>query len=283
MEEHAAEGPKACQKRFAKMFSHKSAEIYKRTGTQRWKSFLTYLQLPVWLTVIETIRRMCGTSGGLLGMIQDSLNKSFSENTQVGDTQSISEPGRLESVFETNDWKMPPPELVKVPGDIDEASVIPTEPSLATEGALWFPDLLVPDPHLILPFILSATIFANISYQERTAKKGGLTPGVFQRRLGNAFKIVVLAVGPLTLAVPSAIHVYWISSSAFALANNILLNRYSPTVQPRKPRESERGDEETSIVWESEARQIQPILQRRQQKKGQTAPSNHKKSPQLKP
>ncbi|KAL9027428.1 MAG: hypothetical protein Q9196_004047 [Gyalolechia fulgens] len=215
---------------------------------------------------------MCGTPGGLIGMIQDGLNKSLSENSQVDDKKSISEPARLQSVFETNDWKMPPSEAVKVREDIVEAPAVPIEPSLATEGALWFPDLLVPDPHLILPFILSATMFANISYQERTAKKTGLTPGAFQRRLGNAFKIVVLAVGPLTLAVPSAIHVYWISSSAFALASNIVLNWYSPTVQPRKPKRAERGEEQTSIVWESEARQIRSILEQRQRNKSQTSP-----------
>lgn len=264
-EEHAAKGPKACQKLFVKQFSQKSAEIYKMTGTQRWKSFLPYLQLPVWLTVIETIRRMCGTSGGLLGMIQESLDKSSPQNTPVDDSQSLSKSSQVETASEIDDWKMVQSNDSKLPEDIFEASVVPVEPTLSTEGALWFPDLLIPDPHLILPFILSATMFANIAYQERIARKGSLTPSAFQRRLGNSFKIVILAVGPLTLAVPSAIHIYWISSSAFALANSVLMNWYSPILQPRKPQKSDRDEGATQIVWENEARQIQSIIQRRQQ------------------
>ncbi|KAL8938165.1 MAG: hypothetical protein Q9216_004042 [Gyalolechia sp. 2 TL-2023] len=280
MEKHAAAGPRACQKLFAKEFSHKSAEIYKRTGTQRWKSFLPYLQLPVWLTVIETIRRMCGTTGGLLGIIQDSLNKSLSNITPVDNTENTSEPGPLESVVDN--LQSAPSEVMTGPGDRFEISVVPIEPSLATGGALWFPDLLISDPHLILPFILSATMFTSISYQEHTAKKRGLTPGAFQRRLGNALKIVALAVGPLTLAVPSAIHVYWISSSTLTLGNNFLLNWYSSTAQSQRPKKSERGDQESSIMWESEARQIQSILERRQQKKGHTDLPSQMKSPQPK-
>ncbi|KAI4184216.1 MAG: hypothetical protein L6R41_004898 [Letrouitia leprolyta] len=224
---------------------------------------------------------MCGTRGGLLGMLQDGLKKSVSDETVADDPNSVSESSQWETIFETSNSEMAPPSVEKVLADISEVSAVPIEPSLSTEGALWFPDLLVPDPHLILPFILSATMFANITYQERIAKKGSLTLGTFQRRLGNSFKIVVLAVGPLTLAVPSAIHVYWISSSAFALANNILLNWSSPIVQPRKPKQSDRDESETPIVWGNEARQIQSIIQRRQQYEGRKLPMDHKKSSQL--
>jgi len=36
------------------------------------------------------------------------------------------------------------------------------EQALATEGALWFGDLLVADPYLVLPMGFSFLLFANI-------------------------------------------------------------------------------------------------------------------------
>ena len=39
---------------------------------------------------------------------------------------------------------------------------VPLEDSLSTGGALWFSDLLAPDPFFILPTILSSAMFASI-------------------------------------------------------------------------------------------------------------------------
>ena len=40
-----------------------------------------------------------------------------------------------------------------------DTSVVPVEHSLATEGAMWFHNLLLPDPNLILPFVLFGVLF----------------------------------------------------------------------------------------------------------------------------
>lgn len=270
MREHAAKGPVACQRLVSTRLMRKSAEIYKRTGTQRWKSFLSYLQIPVWLVAIETIRRMCGAREGLLGVIRNWFYGSQSGDTPPNEQESPSESASSEQISEADDTQTLLPRSIDVLEGTVEGPLIPLDPTLATEGALWFPNLLDPDPHLMLSFILSGSLLANIFYHELKAKKRNWKPGAIQRGFGNGLKTVALAIGPLTLSFPSAIHIYLISSSVFGLANTILLNQLLPipaTSQPRKPEISELGKEQTFIKWESEARQIRKIRRRRQQGK----------------
>jgi len=103
------------------------------------------------------------------------------------------------------------------------AQVLPVEESFATEGMLWFPDLMLSDPNLILPFILSGTIYLNIS---RGSGKNIVLP--WQRGLDRALKLVALAIGPLTLNIPSGMLLYWIASSSFAYAQATILEKAIP-------------------------------------------------------
>ncbi|KAI4180306.1 MAG: hypothetical protein LQ346_007026 [Caloplaca aetnensis] len=266
MKEHAAEGPIKCQKLVRKKLLKKCTEIYRQTGTQRWKSFLGYLQIPVWLTVIETIRRMCGSREGLLGMIQSRFFGSNQEVTVPNEREDKAETALSEPISTIEDLQMSSTEGIDNFEGIGENLLIPLESSLGTEGALWFHNLLLPDPHLTLSFLLSGSLFANILYQERRAKKRGWKPSATQRGLGNFFKIAAFAVGPLTLSFPSAIHLYLISSSVFGLANSVLLNRYLPletTSQPPNPESSELGQKVTPNAWESQSKQVHKIRKRR--------------------
>lgn len=118
-------------------------------------------------------------------------------------------------------------------GSSDSATAGTKELSFATEGALWFPDLLVPDPMLLLPFMLSATMLGNLYH----TTGNNLTAG--RRRMVNALKFMALCIGPITLQFPSAILVYWISSSSFAMMQAAVLERLMPVkppVVPCKPR-----------------------------------------------
>ncbi|KAL8930195.1 MAG: hypothetical protein Q9208_000812 [Pyrenodesmia sp. 3 TL-2023] len=266
MKDHAAEGPIKCQKLVRKKLLQKSAEIYRRTGTQRWKSFLGYLQIPVWLTFIETIRRMCGSREGLLGMIQRRFFGSNQEATVPNENENMAEAALSEPISSTDDLELSSSDGLDILESIGKDPLIPLESSLATEGALWFHNLLLPDPHLALSFILSGSLLANIYYQERRAKKRGWEPSATQRGFGNLFKIGALAVGPLTLSFPSAIHLYLISSSVFGLANTVLLNHYLPlttTSQPQTMKASELEQQETAIKAAEQAKQVREILKRR--------------------
>lgn len=144
---------------------------------------------------------MCGTEAGLLGLLVKSFSKSGQRIT---------------------------------PEDLDQV-LVPIEQSFAMEGALWFPNLLLPDPISVLPFVLSGSLLANIFYHMRQAKSSN----IWQRMINNTLITMAFAIGPLTLQVPSAMLIYWISSSSIALGHSIALNWYiprPPQILPCKPR-----------------------------------------------
>lgn len=199
-EKYAALGPIECNKLSKTEIAIKVAEIHERHGTQVWKGLVPYLQIPVFLIIIETLRKMCGTHAGLLGLLARSST-------------------------------VPDDKVESITSDQIEHVSIPVEQSFTIEGALWFPNLLVPDPMFVLPFILSGSLLANIFYHSRQAKSSN----IWQRRINNTFKIMALAIGPLTLQVPSAMLVYWISSSAFALGHSMFLHKLIPRRSPVSP------------------------------------------------
>lgn len=198
---YAASGPIVTQKALSRALSQKSKEIDSRMGTQRWKEYLQLVQLPIFLVVIETIRKMSGVHDGLLGLISKAtLSANPGDETH----------GHDELIRDTS---------------------VPVVQSLAEEGAFWFPNLLVPDPFSALPFILSGTLLINIYLQKRQAHN----LGKWGRRYSNAITAICFMVGPLTLQLPAAMHVYWLSTSTFAIGQNLLLQKYMHRVPPVKP------------------------------------------------
>ncbi|KAI9851103.1 MAG: hypothetical protein M1824_002835 [Vezdaea acicularis] len=197
-------GPVECEKRLKLEVYRKKRELYKRAGCAAWKSWLPLTQLPVFLFVVEGVRRLCGTHDGLLGL----LTKRFT----VDSTAALDEtqPALLET--------------------LESIEPSPIDPTLATEGILWFPNLLHPDPLLLLPFLLSSLMFGTIHHSARSSRRTleNRAPSKYQRRLTNTLKIVALAIGPLTLQLPAAMLLYWISSAAWALVQNLLLERFWP-------------------------------------------------------
>ncbi|KAI4104112.1 MAG: hypothetical protein LQ339_003965 [Xanthoria mediterranea] len=272
--EKEKKGPKEAHRLLSKMVMKKSNEIYARTGTQRWKAFIPYLQFPIWLTAIETIRRMSGAQQGLVGLLQQSGQKFVTwgepDDPLFDHIETKSMPSG-EQGFEEENLEISPPDTNSMTSEGLEPPVVPIEPSFATEGALWFPDLLLPDPHLTLPFILSITLLANISHVEWIARQSGTRPTAFRRRLGNAFKIVAFAVGPLTLSMPSAIHVYWISSSVFALGYNALMHWYSPLVAGVKPCKERRFERSFVVYCALEDQKASKIRQERDRREKETS------------
>jgi inner membrane protein COX18 len=196
-------GPVMAQSTLLKKTRQKRSEIYHTFNCGQWKAgLLPLVQIPVWLMAIETLRRMCGKEAGLLGMAAGLFR---------GDEPT--------NMVETG---------------------LPIEQSFATEGALWFPDLLAPDPHMVLPFMLSGAILLNLSNANEHT--------VWQKRIVRSLKLVGLALGPLTLQFPSALLIYWISSSMLAYTQSVVLDRVmpikSPVVpcKPRKPKGLPEGD-----------------------------------------
>jgi inner membrane protein COX18 len=178
----------------------KTAEIYGRWGCPRYKNYLVpLLQLPIFFTALECLRMMSGFGSGLLSAIATSLG---------GDAIALVDAEKgLTSWF---------------------------TPSLATEGALWFPDLTKPDPQLCLSFILSGSMLLDLMGWHRK----GHTPSKMAIRVRRAVGVLALTVGPIFMNVPSSMLVYWISSSIFAKGQAFMLDWLMPlnTVTPCKPK-----------------------------------------------
>ena len=208
---HGVHGEKVVKRMAFQEMKGKKREIERAMGIKRLPRLVPLLQLPIWLLCIETIRRMCGTHEGLLGLI----TKSF-ETTETNDAIADASFSKQVSV--------------------------PIEPSMASEGALWFPDLLVPDPWLLLPVMLSVSLLANISHADyQQGLRSGGKRSKFGTRLSRTLKLVALAAFPLTLHMPSAMLLYWISSSVTAFLQGLFVNYLlplPPRVIPCKPRQS---------------------------------------------
>jgi inner membrane protein COX18 len=157
----------------------------------RWRVSLagqiswTFAQIPIFFAMAEAIRQKCAARDGLLAM-------GFSAFGDGGETAGT---GVAELAVTGSRW---------------------FDPALAHEGMLWFPDLLVPDPTGVLPFISSALMFANIYFTRNTVNSDANWP--------NAIRIVLLGVallvGPLCQNMPAALMLYWASSTTSVMLWN---------------------------------------------------------------
>lgn len=182
----------------------KRNELYKRWKIRPWASYASFLQLPVWLAMMEGLRRMVGMSGGLLSIIQS--------------------------------W---------IESKADGTPVIHVEPSMATEGALWFPDLLMADPTHALPVILAVTMFTNVTWGWKIKTAAEISKMRQSEAIREkAFKVLkrILQVLSIWLApvmiysdAPAGLLIYWISSSTFATAQTQIVRRVMRTKAPPAP------------------------------------------------
>jgi inner membrane protein COX18 len=169
---------------------------------EKWKVFRGYkyanlLQLPIWLSLMESLRVMTGNTNGLFPQL---LSWFGGENS------------------------------------VENLDMI-VEPTLATEGALWFPDLLAGDPTGVLPVLLSATIIMNIrrgwgittpSTDLADLPTMQLYQATFFRGLGVFLQLMAVTVGwsAYVNELPAALLIYWITSSNLATLQTYLLEKY---------------------------------------------------------
>ena len=180
----------------ARELKRSNAALYRRWGCQVYKIFLPILQVPVWLVVIETLRRMAGQDAGILGRLTGWMTGDVARTGPDGEP-------------------------------LLSPRVIPVEHTLSSEGALWFPDLLVPDPTLQLPLILSAAVFTTVWIGSKPPDPGVRLPR-WQRGLRNGLLIGALALFPVTLQVPSAIMIYWTTTASLGTLQHLYIDRTMP-------------------------------------------------------
>ncbi|XP_045864264.1 mitochondrial inner membrane protein OXA1L [Meles meles] len=85
-------------------------------------------------------------------------------------------------------------------------------PSLQTGGLLWFQDLTLSDPTYILPLVVTATMWGVLELGAET----GVQSSDLQL-MRNVFRVMPLAVLPITIHFPTAVFMYWLSSNMFSL------------------------------------------------------------------
>ena len=189
------------------LFHDACTAVRQTHNCQHWKLWLVFTKFPIWYVMMETIRRMTGTEEGFIGLVRSVMGKR--------DYSSFPEPAAF------------------------------VDPTLATERVLWFTNLQEADPYLILPFMLSATLFIrarrgygsiSVVFKPRIediAKEHAKDPEIpklrkNQLRHQREAAVLALAAGPATLQVPSAMLLYWISTSVYEHITALLLRKWMP-------------------------------------------------------
>lgn len=95
---------------------------------------------------------------------------------------------------------------------------------LAAGGALWFPDLTVPDSTWILPVCLGLTnlLIVEVFSLQR------VNPSRFQNVMTNCIRGFSVLMIPIAASVPSSMALYWFTSSLVGFGHNLLLR--SPAI-----------------------------------------------------
>ncbi|KAK7976974.1 hypothetical protein PG988_004464 [Apiospora saccharicola] len=193
--------------------------VYSALGLRQWRFYLGITSFPVWLLALDGIRRVCGGQKGVLGPIAQGISTAV--DTSIADVTSAT-----------------------------STAVGPTttalDPSLATEGALWFTDLTVADPYHILPVALVGMLMLNLIPKNQAARSAlfgqwwrqapeenttRFNPRLMTRGLYRGIIYVMPLATFVLMDMPAALHLYWLSSSATHFAFGQVLSAVMPIKQ----------------------------------------------------
>ncbi|OUT24649.1 hypothetical protein CAS74_001038 [Pichia kudriavzevii] len=108
--------------------------------------------------------------------------------------------------------------------------------SLTEERFLHLHDLSVSDPYFALPVVLGIVALSNAEWNFKTAdlmqlttrgKKNTLRPTAFDVIITLSRSSLIFLTAVATQA-PAALVIYWISSNAYSLLQNILMDKFLP-------------------------------------------------------
>lgn len=196
---HAKRGEKDGLKKsmVSKLIKHQHQILRQKWGVSPFYRFASLVQIPVWISLMESVRGMCGNTNGLVPWLL-SLTSSGADGSK-----------HLH---------------------------LAVEPTFATEGALWFPNLLAGDPTGALPVILSASIILNIRNGWHKTSRKDLADMPKMQMLQNTFwsglrifmQVLAVNVGATTFfyEMPTALLIYWISSTNIATLQTWFMNKY---------------------------------------------------------
>ncbi|CAG8898301.1 unnamed protein product [Penicillium egyptiacum] len=182
---------------------NRTAELNKRWGVSSKYKAVSFLQIPVFIALMESLRGMSGNNSGIIAWLS-----SFIESQ---DPASTAQPLHLT-----------------------------IEPTLANEGALWFPDLLAGDPTGVLPFCLTASILGNVlmGWKVQPWKHLALLPKneMYKQILFTGLRSFVIVLtcyigfASFVQEMPTALMLYWITSTNVATLQTWILDNkvFSP-------------------------------------------------------
>ncbi|KAI8956940.1 hypothetical protein F5Y11DRAFT_341387 [Daldinia sp. FL1419] len=215
---------------------HKRARsrIYGSVGLQEWKLYCSVLGIPFWLIGIESVRRICGGPRGLIGQL--FLGKAEDTSSTQTDSEIATSSVDTTTTATSSASVVDPSTTVTTAEHVKDL----LDPSITLEGCLWFPDLTAPDPLHILPFALSSLLVWNMLPKSQAGLRqlAGLPPAdkflietpamTRQRRLRRVLLVLSALVGPMTADLPTALHLYWLTTSATHTATSALLSKLMP-------------------------------------------------------
>ncbi|KAI1401966.1 hypothetical protein F4819DRAFT_303996 [Hypoxylon fuscum] len=230
--------PKQQKKEVVKRFQRTTKRIYRSLGLQEWKMYSGVLAVPFWLVGIDSVRRLCGGPMGILGnlLTRTDSDKAITSGTQ-GSTEAAASSTDISITAASQISAVDPSAASTV---VEHARHLP-DPSIALEGCLWFPDLSVADPYHILPLALSVTIVATMLPKTSAGRRqlfglksaddetSELTPTAQrQLRLRRGLMFLGASIGFVTMDMPAALHLYWLSSSAMQWSMSKALSHFMP-------------------------------------------------------
>ncbi|KAJ3153348.1 Cytochrome c oxidase assembly protein cox18, mitochondrial [Geranomyces michiganensis] len=88
-----------------------------------------------------------------------------------------------------------------------------------TGGTSWFVDLAAQDPTLIFPLSIGFLHWINIELNRSIVRAAGRNDNVM---VTGFFRALVLLIIPVATQVPMALNLYWATSAAFSVAQNLV-------------------------------------------------------------
>ncbi|KAI1760601.1 hypothetical protein GGR53DRAFT_74554 [Hypoxylon sp. FL1150] len=219
--------------------------IYSSLGLQHWKSYTDLLGLPFWLIGAECIRRLCGGPRGIIGRFFAGPADEVPTVPSIEGTGEMTGPA-VENVAATV-GHLSAADPSAASAVVEHAKYLP-DPSIALEGCLWFPDLAAADPYHILPIALSAVLVFRLIPRSAARRRHVLGLGGdneldtvvkeswlvrLRFKLQRVLILLAAAVGPMTMDLPAAIHLYWLCSSLFSWVTNRALAYMIPIKSER--------------------------------------------------
>ncbi|KAJ3007396.1 UNVERIFIED_CONTAM: hypothetical protein HDU68_003542 [Siphonaria sp. JEL0065] len=199
--------PDGTAKGLQKQFKEKTDRLYKLNNCNPTTTFLLpWVQVPLFLSVSLAVRRLAG------------LPPVFGANLGWSEAESMAASSGTEAIDVA---KIALAENVTDPMNaVTHVAPMPVD-GFTNEGFMWFLDLSVADPTVLLPLIVGGLHLANIESHSSAVT----SPTARQRAFKLLFQSVSVLMVPIATQVPAGVALYWAISAGYSLVQNYVLQK----------------------------------------------------------